>query len=954
MFSSTEFALTSESTEDWLCFTRCFCYKCVWFFHMNTHSRLTPTLVSFFFHKRACRFVLILCVAGFAQNALAQSPLITAQPASQNVVTGQSNVAFSVVAKGSTPLFFQWKRNGAFIPGATGTSPSSPASNSFLIPGNISSTNAGSYSVVVWNSAGALDSSVAILLVTNIAILPANDKFASAGTLSGFSGTGRSGNVNAGRELGEPDHGGKPGSASVWLKWTPPVSGIATFDTKGSGFDTTLGIYIGNTLSTLVPVAGDDDRGGFFNSAVSFNATNDTTYYIAIDGFYANRGNIVLNWFLEQTRDVLPEIITQPKSATVALNQSVTLTVALDPNKPLVQYQWHFNGQPIFQETRSSYKIDTVTASTVGEYTVLISSGQLIPRNVFSATANIQINVQDGGSNPDVAAERKFQDAFNSTGGNLSASAVAPAGGFTGSQIFNTYAAPKQAGEPNHCDEAGGSSYWYSYRAPANGVLKVDSIGSTFNNVLAVYTGSDFASLVSVACSSTNAGLGNEVVTFSAVSGTTYSIVSDGVGGVTGSLTLNYNLTAITNQPVSKTVSAGTNVTFTVGATGPSPLRYQWRFNTTNILNATNTSLTITNIQSTNDGNYTVVVTNSFAAITSSIATLTVNQSPAITTQPKNQNVTASSNATFTVIATGNPTPTYQWRFGATNLVGATNSSLTITNAQTNNAGTYSVGVTNALGGSVSSNATLTVNVPPSMTLQPLSQTSNIGANVTFTSAATGTAPLSFQWRFGGSPGNIQGATNTSLTVTNVQASSAGNYRVIVTNVAGTVMSAIAILTINTAPTITTQPQSQTVTSNSSPTLTVTATGTPTPSYQWQFSNTNLPGENASTLLLSSFRTNNEGTYRVVVSNSVGTVTSSNATLALNAPMRINTFSFASNIFQMQLIGIIGTNYIFQTSSNLTDWNSLLTNNATNGFIDFSETNLGTSSSRSYRAQQLP
>ena len=177
----------------------------------------------------------------------------------------------------------------------------------------------------------------------------------------------------------------------------------------------------------------------------------------------------------------------------------------------------------------------------------------------------------------------------------------------------------------------------------------------------------------------------------------------------------------IASQPTNITVATGGSGGFAVTALGASPLRYQWRFNVTNLLTrATNASLALVNVQSTNAGNYTVVVTNSFGSVTSLIGVLTVSggSAPAITAQPTNLTVIQSSNATFSVTATGTAPLNYQWWFNATNkLAAATNASLTITNVQATNAGNYTVVITNAFGSITSSIAVLTVWLPPSVTL---------------------------------------------------------------------------------------------------------------------------------------------------------------------------------------------------------------------------------------------
>src|SRR6185369_7618598 len=110
-------------------------------------------------------------------------------------------------------------------------------------------------------------------------------------------------------------------------------------------------------------------------------------------------------------------------------------------------------------------------------------------------------------------------------------------------------------------------------------------------------------------------------------------------------------------------------------------------------------SYTIASAQSADAGSYTVTVTNSVGSVTSNAATLTVNAAataPTITTQPASQTVTAGSNATFSVVASGTAPLTYQWLFNGTNISGATNSSLTLTNVQSANAGSYTVTVTNS------------------------------------------------------------------------------------------------------------------------------------------------------------------------------------------------------------------------------------------------------------------
>ncbi len=139
---------------------------------------------------------------------------------------------------------------------------------------------------------------------------------------------------------------------------------------------------------------------------------------------------------------------------------------------------------------------------------------------------------------------------------------------------------------------------------------------------------------------------------------------------------------------------------------------------------------------------------------------------PVITLQPTNQTFQVGSSVSFSVTASGSTPLSYQWSFNGTNISGATDVTLILTNVQLSQAGNYSVLVTNLYGSTNSLPATLTIGSPPTMTQFPQSQTAECGANATFTASATGTAPLNYQWYLNSSP--VTGATNTSYTISSV------------------------------------------------------------------------------------------------------------------------------------------------------------------------------------------
>jgi len=152
--------------------------------------------------------------------------------------------------------------------------------------------------------------------------------------------------------------------------------------------------------------------------------------------------------------------------------------------------------------------------------------------------------------------------------------------------------------------------------------------------------------------------------------------------------------------------------------------------------------------------------------------------------------------ATFSVTATGSPPLQYQWRKNGANIPGATNSSYTTpATVATDNGSLFSVVVSNGGGSVTSRNAKLTVNIPPSITTQPANKTVRAGQTAKFTVTATGTTPLSYQWKKNGV--NITGATQASYTTPPTTLADNGSlFAVVVSNVAGSVTSNNAILTV--------------------------------------------------------------------------------------------------------------------------------------------------------------
>jgi hypothetical protein len=200
---------------------------------------------------------------------------------------------------------------------------------------------------------------------------------------------------------------------------------------------------------------------------------------------------------------------------------------------------------------------------------------------------------------------------------------------------------------------------------------------------------------------------------------------------------------------------------FTVGASGPGPLSYQWRFGGTAIPGATNSILTLTGLLLSQSGSYSAVVYNDAGAVESAPATLTVLTPARISQQPLDVLVrirpdpqsAPMPNAMFIVLATSTSPIRYAWRFNGALIPDATNLTFTVTNVQLANEGRYSADITDAAGTIFSGSATLYPLITPIILQQPVAQTVVVGSKVTLSVLINGNPkPFNYEWRRGSLP----------------------------------------------------------------------------------------------------------------------------------------------------------------------------------------------------------
>lgn len=408
--------------------------------------------------------------------------------------------------------------------------------------------------------------------------LPFADAFAARGMLVGDNGSGTANSAGATRESAEPRHGGKRGGASIWVSWIPTTNGVVTFSTAGSGFDTLLSAYAyeremkggpPGPPDPLKPFDGlkriveqdDDHPSPGAASQVKFGVRAGVRYEIAIDGYGGAGGSVNLTWQLWAYAQPVPLILSSDTDRSVKAGDTLTLSVDVTSSEE-VELEWYFNDEHIEEAKSPVLVIPNFSRANVGEYKLEVTLKEAKDYEVYSAPVEIQINTEGemaalARDKPVDALDFLLAGAAGQNGGIARSGVRRQAGitrGYSGSQIFNTVFARRDPDEPLHCGVVGTASYWFAYQPPADGTAVIDTEGSDFDTVLAVYTFEPpligYAGLIPVACdhnSGTN-GLTSRLE-FAAAKDRTYLVVVDGANNTRGVAHLNYRLLTDASAP---------------------------------------------------------------------------------------------------------------------------------------------------------------------------------------------------------------------------------------------------------------------------------------------------------------------------------------------------------------------------------------------------------------------
>ncbi len=724
------------------------------------------------------------------------APVITGQPGNSTICEN-ANTSFGVTATGAS-LTYQWQvstNGGGLWTNITNTGIYSGTTTATLsLTAATSTVNGYQYRCVVSGICTPAATSNAATLNINTAPVvtaqPANSAIC-AGTNTSFSVTAT--------------------GTSLTYQWQVHNG------TSWSNVSNT-GIYSGATSTTL-------------NLTGATAAVNTFQYRCVVSGTCTpaattNAATLTIN--------TAPAITAQPANSTICPGNNTSFSVTATGTALTYQWQVSTNGgglwtnltnTGIYSGTTTATLNLTAATSTVNGYQYrCVVSGSCTPATTSNA-AILTINLV-----PAITAQ-----PGNSTicsGNNTSFSVTAT-----------------------------GTALTYQWQVSTNG-------GSLWTNLTntGIYSGTTIATL-------------NLTGATTAQNGYQYRCVVSGTctpAATSNAAILNINTApAITAQPGNSTICENTNTSFNVTAIGTA-LTYQWQVSTnggglwTNLTNtgiysgAATATLSLTAATTTINGyQYRCIVSGTCTpGVTSNTASISINTLPTITAQPANSTICSGNNTSFSVTATGTAL-TYQWQVSTnggglwTNITntgiysGTSTATLNLTGAAiAQNGYQYRCVVSGTCTPATTSNAAiLNINTAPAITAQPGNSTICENTNTSFSVTATGTA-LTYQWQISTNGGGLwtnitntgiySGTTTATLNLTvATTAVNSYQYRCVVSGTCTPqATSNAATLTINTAPVITSQPQTDTICVNTGTTFSVATTGTGL-TYQWQVSTNN-------------------------------------------------------------------------------------------------------------------
>ena len=934
----------------------------------------------------------VVAIAGGWEHSLALvndgTPVIVRQPLGKTVFSG-STVTMSAGAVAPAPLNLQWQLNSVNIVEAT---------NNFLVLKNVQTNSAGNYTLVASNpNTGVAVSSNAVLTVLNsppiILNQPTNAFVLSGGNTTLSVSTTGSLPANFQWQFNGTNISNATNATLTLINLTWPNNGAYTVIISNA-YGTVVSSNAILTLPRSLVVAWGNNSYGQTNvpltltNAIGIAAGYENSMAVKADG-------TVAGWGYNGLQETPPPTGLSNVTA-IATSRAASGAFSLALKTDGTVFGW---GNNAYKQTNAPSGLSNVVAIAAGQYhgLALRNDGRVFAwgNNTYGQT-NVPATLTNA-----IAIAAGYNSCLAlQNGGSLVA---------WGDNTYGQTNIP--SGLTNVTTIASG---WYhclalkndgTITAWGNNNYQQTNVPAGLSNVIAIAVG-QYHSLA-VKNDGTVVAWGQNTYKQTNVPAGLNHVV-DVAGGADHSLALIQDgPPLIFTQPISQTNYAGFTVFLGENSSGLQPLYFQWILNGTNLIGATNSTLMFTNLQPANAGIYSFNVSNALGVAVSSNAFIGVlTNSPILTLQPTNQMVIAGSNVTFSVTVGSGPIPNvYQWQFNGTNILGASNTVLTLTNVKITNQGNYVAVVNNGYGTVTSSNAYLTVivlDLPTALNTPGWTWTSSgsavwfaetsssydgfeaaqsgavaNGQSSTLQTTVAGPGTLTFWWKF--SPLTSPFANALSFS------SSQGNAFASVNSTTGWQQKTICLgvgqqtLTWNysrysfisaastgwvdqvsfspgsTSPSITSMSPNTYMRANSNVVFSVGAYGTPPLTYQWQLNGTNLLNKTNTFLSFTGVQPTNTGIYTVIITNGFGSI-------ATNAALWVGRFALntgptnlfmSTNGFQLNLDGVLTTNpVVLFGSTDLVNWLPLFTNSATTGsvqFLDVTATNMPT---RFYRAQE--